>query len=194
MREENGRSVFESTVMPHLDAAYNLARWILRNENDARDVAQEAAMRAWRYFHTLRGEEALPWLLRIVRNTAFTWIDRRQRDGQVRSLGEDVMVADESVPEPGAALSAEIDAEALRRAVDGLPAEFREVIILREMEGMSYKEIAAATEVSIGTVMSRLSRARKRLEAALMKNPDFKHEGTNTRSEVEDVGEVADGM
>ena len=166
MSEKSGRSLFESTVLPHLDAAYNLARWILRNDNDARDVAQESAMRAWRYFHTLRGEETLPWLLRIVRNTAFTWLDRRQRD-DAEPLGEDAMLPDNSTPDPVAALSADIDAEMLRKAVESLPPEFREVIVLRELEGMSYKEIAAAADISIGTVMSRISRARKRLQIAL---------------------------
>jgi RNA polymerase sigma-70 factor (ECF subfamily) len=161
------RTLFESTVLPHMDAAYNLARWLLRNDNDARDVAQEAVMRAWRYFHTHRGEETLPWLLRIVRNTAFTWLDRKQRDDACESLGDESMLADNSTPDPSAALSADVDAEILRQAVESLPTEFREAIILRELEGMSYKEIAATTNVSIGTVMSRLSRARKRLQVLL---------------------------
>ena len=127
-------------------------------------------MRAWRYFHTLRGEEALPWFLRIVRNAAFTWLDRKRRDDAFDRLGDDAVLKDESAVDPGAALSAEIDAEELRAAVEALPAEFREVIVLRELEGMSYKEIAGATGVSMGTVMSRLSRARKRLEVALGAN------------------------
>ncbi|MGN6368408.1 MAG: sigma-70 family RNA polymerase sigma factor [Phycisphaerae bacterium] len=187
MRDEG----FERRVLPHLDAGFNLACWLLRDEHEARDVAQEAVMRAWRYFHTLRGEEALPWFLRIVRNTAYTWMERRQRDGRWVSLGEDAMIEDETVGEPGERLSAEVDAEMLRKAVDALPPEFREVIVLRELEGMSYKEIAAATEVSIGTVMSRLSRARKKLEAALLR--DAKGMGREGGL-VEGSGEVRDGM
>jgi len=165
--DESGRSLFESTVLPHLDAAYNLARWILRNDADAHDVAQESAMRAWRYFETLRGQETLPWLLRIVRNTAFTWLERHKRDDAFETLGDDAAVADDSTPDPAAAMTAEIDAETLRQAVEALPTEFREVIVLRELEGLSYKQIAEATGASIGTVMSRISRARKRLQIAV---------------------------
>ena len=159
---------FESTVLPHLDAAYNLARWLLRDENDARDVVQESTMRALKYFDTLRGEDGLPWLLQIVRKTAFTWLERRQRTDAVEPLADDAMIPDDSAPDPASIVSDQLDAESLVRAVDGLPAEFREVIILRELEGLSYKQIAQTTGVSIGTVMSRISRARKRLQTALV--------------------------
>jgi len=160
--------LFEKTVLPHLDAAYNLARWILRDEGDAHDVVQESAMRALRYFNTLRGGDALPWLLQIVRNTSFTWLKRRHRDGAMESLTDDAIIPDSSITDPSAIVGEQVDAESLRRAVDSLPAEFREVIILRELEGMSYKQIAHTTGVSIGTVMSRISRARKRLHTALV--------------------------
>jgi RNA polymerase sigma-70 factor, ECF subfamily len=160
--------LFETVVLPHLDAAYNLARWILRNEDNAQEVVQESAMRALKYHHTLRGEDALPWLLQIVRNTAFTWLERNQRNDAVESLADDTMIPDDSASDPSSIVSDQLDAESLVRAVDGLPAEFREVIVLRELEGLSYKQIAQTTGVSIGTVMSRISRARKRLQIALV--------------------------
>jgi RNA polymerase sigma-70 factor (ECF subfamily) len=160
--------LFESTVLPHLDAAYNLARWILRDESDAHDVVQESAMRALKYLPTLRGGDALPWLLQIVRNSAFTWIKGRSRQNALEPLTEDLTIADDSTPDPSAILSDQLDAQSLMSAVNALPAEFREAIILREIEGMSYKQIAQVTGVSIGTVMSRISRARKRLHAALL--------------------------
>jgi RNA polymerase sigma-70 factor (ECF subfamily) len=164
---------FQQTLLPHLDAAYNLARWILRDDAAAQDVVQEACLRALRYHDTLRGQQALPWLLQIVRNTAFTWIERARRDRQLESLPEDLPMPDAS--DPAAAMLEQLDVETLRRAVDNLPDEFREVIVLRELQGLSYKDIAAATGATLGTVMSRLSRARRRLQAALVPESPQQH-------------------
>ena len=167
MADGGDRAEFERTVLPHLDAAYNAARWILRDDADAGDAVQESAMRAWRYFDTFRGRAALPWLLRIVRNTAYTILEKRRRDEAVEPLPDHADVEDPSSADPAHAMDRGIDAAALRAAVEALPAEFREAIVLRELQGMSYKEIAEATDVSIGTVMSRLARGRRRLQAAL---------------------------
>ena len=160
-------AAFESAVMPHLDAAYSLARYLLRDDADAEDAVQEAVLRALRYFAGFRGVEGRAWLLRIVRNTCFTSRKRRNAEATV-PLEDDVhgaLAADGENPEDTLILSASRDL--LHAAIDRLPAEFREVIVLRELEGMSYLEIAEVAGVPVGTVMSRLSRARKRLHDAL---------------------------
>jgi RNA polymerase sigma factor (sigma-70 family) len=160
---------FEAVVLPHLDAAYNLARYLLRNDHDAQDVVQDAALRALKYFGGFRGAEggeARAWLLAIVRNTAYTW-RRRSPDALATEFDESQhsdAIADDN---PEAAAVTESERESLRRAIDELPPEFREVIVLRELEGLSYKEISDVAAVPVGTVMSRLSRARRRLEEAL---------------------------
>jgi len=159
--------LFEQTVLPHLDAAYNLARWLAGNDHDAQDVAQEASLRAFKFFGSLRGQNARAWLLTIVRNTFYTWLRKnRPREKTIEISDETLDLEDDS------AMSQAInppfaDAEAVRRAIADLPVEFREIVILREMEGFSYKEIADLAEVPIGTVMSRLARARKLLQKRL---------------------------
>lgn len=161
---------FEAVVLPHLDAAYTLARYLTRNDQDAQDVVQDASLRALRYFQGFRGAgsaEGRAWLLAIVRNTAYTRRQRHRADALTTEFDEErhsEAVADEH---PAAGIEAESDRAALRRAIDELPPEFREVIVLRELEGLSYKEISDVVGVPVGTVMSRLSRARRRLEAAL---------------------------
>jgi RNA polymerase sigma-70 factor (ECF subfamily) len=153
---------FEQMVLPHFDAAYNLARWLTRNDQDARDVAQEAVLRAYRFFEGLRGE-AKPWLLTIVRNSCFTWLAANRpaetvgfEDGAI-----ELLPSDDDGPEMQAARN--FDRKMLNDAIAGLPAQFREVLILRELEDMSYKDIARIADVPIGTVMSRLARARRLL-------------------------------
>ena len=161
---------FEATVLPHLDAAYTLARYLLHNEDDAKDVVQDAYLRALRYFGGFRGTsagEGRPWLLAIVRNTAFS---RRRRQRHGAALTEfDEQVHSDAIEDvhPESELLGSDARESLHQAIDNLPLEFREVIILRELEGMSYKEIGEVTGVPLGTVMSRLARARDRLQRAL---------------------------
>jgi len=157
---------FEQVVLPHLDAAYNLARWLTRNDHDAQDVAQEALLRAYRFFDGLRGE-AKPWLLAIVRNAFFTWLQANRPTDTV-GFDDDVaelLPSDEDGPEVQAARN--FDRRMLNTAITALPAHFREVLILRELEDLPYKDIARIADVPIGTVMSRLARARRLLAESL---------------------------
>jgi RNA polymerase sigma-70 factor (ECF subfamily) len=153
---------FEQLVLPHFDAAYNLARWLTRNDQDARDVVQEAVLRAYRFFDGLRGE-AKPWLLAIVRNSCLTWLaaNRPAENVGFEDGAVELLPSDEDGPEVLAARN--FDRRMLNQAIAGLPAQFREVLILRELEDMSYKDIARVADVPIGTVMSRLARARRML-------------------------------
>jgi RNA polymerase sigma factor (sigma-70 family) len=161
---------FEAVVLPHLSAAYRLARYLIRNDADADDVVQEAFLRALKYFGGFRGEadQSRAWLLAIVRNTTHTWQRQHRADASTAEFDETVhseAIADEH---PGSALSRVDSRETLADALDHLPPEFREVIVLREIEGLSYKEISEVVGVPVGTVMSRLSRARKRLQQAVI--------------------------
>jgi len=157
--------------MPHLDAAYNLARWLTRDSTDAADVVQESMMRALRFFGGFRGDNAKAWLLAIVRNTAYSWLKANRPAEIISPLpgAEDAFDRVlEAIPAPGedpeAALIRAGDKRQLDALIGALPAEFRECLILREMEELSYKEIAAVTGVPIGTVMSRLARARRLIQ------------------------------
>ena len=159
---------FEDTVLTHLDSAYNLARWLTRNATDAEDVVQEACLRAFKFFGGFRGVDGRAWLLTIVRNTAYTWMQHHRVKELTVPLDEstDQLESHDLSPELLVLRSAEH--EALRLALEELPIEFREVLVLRELEELSYKEIAGITEVPVGTVMSRLARGRKRLQQALL--------------------------
>jgi RNA polymerase sigma-70 factor (ECF subfamily) len=152
---------FEQLFLPHLDAAYNLARMLLRNVQDAEDVVQESYLRALRAFSGFRGGDGRPWLLTIVRNTSFTWL----RDNKARTADpeyrEELHVSNDPTPE--AESLGQERSRAVEQCVQQLPSDFREVIVLREMEELSYSEIAEVTGVPKGTVMSRLARARARL-------------------------------
>jgi len=162
------REHFEQSVLPHLDAAYNLARWLTRNEQDAQDVTQEACLRAFRFFEGYQGGNMRAWFLTIVRNTCYTWLSQNRSPGTNEEFNEEIHSTEDSggaSPELQALAGA--DRETLRRALEELPDVFREVLVLREIEGMSYKEIAEVSSVSLGTVMSRLARARTRLRQAL---------------------------
>ena len=161
------RSRFEQVALPHLDAAYNLARWLTRDEHAAEDVVQEAFFRAAKFFPTFRGGNGRTWLLAVVRRASFDWLAKNRAWAAAASFDEGVHgQADESLnPEHLAARRA--DRQLLRAALEELPPEFREVMVLRELEGLSYQEIAAVTEIPVGTVMSRLSRARKHLQRRL---------------------------
>jgi RNA polymerase sigma-70 factor (ECF subfamily) len=156
------QTLFEQTMLPHLDAAYNLARWITRNEQDAEDIVQEAYLRAFRYFAGFTGGDGKAWLLTIVRNTCLTW-HRQKRAGTVEFDERIHMVSEEPAAQE-AALLREADLSLLRDCMDALPVEYRETLAMRELEELSYKAIAEVTGLPIGTVMSRLSRGRKRLE------------------------------
>ena len=153
-------------MLPHLDAAYNLARWLAGNDHDAQDVAQEASLRAFKFFGSFRGENARAWLLSIVRNTFYTWLRKNRPAQNLVDINDETLDIEESSANPKVEPHF-ADADAVRRAIADLPVEFREIVILREMEGFSYKEIADLAEVPIGTVMSRLARARKLLQKSL---------------------------
>ena len=171
MRERERLDRFETMVLPHLGAAYSLARWLTRNDDDADDVVQEAFLRAFRFFDDLRASDCRPWLLTIVRNTCYTWMRRNRPHELVADGDEAVGLVEDGAPSPEAQLVREADAARLSRAIERLRPEYREVLILREYEGLSYKEIAAVTGASLGTVMSRLSRARQRLYESLTRGP-----------------------
>jgi RNA polymerase sigma-70 factor (ECF subfamily) len=162
------RERFEQAVLPHLDAAYNLARWLTRNDQDAQDVTQEAFLRAFRFFDGYQGGNMRAWLLTIVRNTCYTWLHQNRPPEAAVEFDEEIHSSESSGgADPELQVLASADKETLHRALDELPGIFREVLVLREMEGMSYKEIADVASVSIGTVMSRLARARTRLRESL---------------------------
>ncbi len=165
---------FEATVLPHLDDAYALARHLTRDPHDAEDVVQEAYLRALRHFGGYRGGDARAWVLAIVRNCARSWGRGRRRDALATEFDEERHSGEPDGMEAEAELRRDEARETLRRALDRLPEEFREVIVLRELSGLSYKEIAAVTRSPIGTVMSRLARARRKLLEALGGEPAAK--------------------
>ena len=166
-----GRQRFEALVLPHLDAAYNLARWLLRDEPAAEDAVQEAMMRAFRYIDSLRGDDARPWLLGIVRNTCFGVLERRRNGPDVVEFDdaefEDVLGSAEA-SDPATLLQRRRTRETVGAAIRALSPLLREVIVLREFEDLDYAEIAKIVAAPIGTVMSRLSRAREKLRSVLL--------------------------
>jgi RNA polymerase sigma-70 factor (ECF subfamily) len=167
-------SEFERQVLPHLDAAYNLARFLMRNEQDAEDVVQEAALRAFRFFDSFRGENSRAWFLSIVRNTSFTALKRHRADQDNVVFDEELHSEQIVSMDAGTAIDRVQDRQTVRAAIEQLPVEFREVITLRELEECSYKEIADIARIPIGTVMSRLARARRQLQMILSTNTEAK--------------------
>jgi RNA polymerase sigma-70 factor, ECF subfamily len=165
--EHNDVPNFEQAVLPHLDAAYNLARWLMRNDQDAQDVAQEAYLRAFRFFPSFRGGNARAWLLKIVRNTCYTWLHANRPLQDAAEFDEKLFAPDSRAPNPEESVLQNASDTLVRKALEELPSNFREVLILRELEGMSYREIADITGMPAGTVMSSLSRARGRLRQIL---------------------------
>jgi len=170
------RARFESSVSPHVDAAYNLARWLTRNEHDAQDVVQEAMLRAFKFFDGFRGADARSWVLKIVRNTCFTWL-QANRPSEIAAMAPNEL--EDLLPPPFCSgLADDPETLALRRttaeqidnALSALSAPLLEVVVLREMEGLSYKEIATVIDAPIGTVMSRLGRARADLRRILARS------------------------
>ncbi len=167
MLENNQLPNFDQAVLPHLDAAYNLARWLMRNEQDAQDAVQEAYLRAFRFFPGFRGDNARAWLMKIVRNTCYTWLHTNRPLQEATEFDESLFPTDSCALNPEEAVLQNDSSALVRKALEQLPPTFREVLILRELEGMSYKEIADITGMPAGTVMSSLSRARGRLRQAL---------------------------
>jgi len=165
---DSGSGEFERLVLPHLDAAYNLARWLLRSGHDAEDAVQESYLRAWKAFAQFRGDDSRAWLLAIVRNTCHS-LGRKNKRNDTQSADDidDVSLSSEQW-DPRALLDRKIDAADLRLAIDSLPDEFREVLVLRELEELSYKQISAVLKAPLGTVMSRLARGRARLAELLL--------------------------
>jgi RNA polymerase sigma-70 factor, ECF subfamily len=159
------RERFEQLVLPHIDAAFNLARWLLRGRADAEDIAQEALLRACRFFGGFNGGDARAWLLQIVRNTCYTWLEKNRPMELSMEFDEELHEQTSATPESLAIIAD--DHKRLTLALETLPPRFREVLVLRELEGCSYKEIATITSIPIGTVMSSLSRARRQLYSAL---------------------------
>ncbi len=159
-------------LLPHLPAGYNLARWLVRSAHDAEDLVQEAYLRAFRSFDGYRGGDPRTWLLKIVRNTCYTWLRQRRADAVDQAAGDALAdVPAEPGAEPEAEMIRRMDGVLVRRALETVPVEFREALILRELEGLSYKEIAEIADVPLGTVMSRLARGRQRLHEALLRGP-----------------------
>lgn len=169
MQERKKIARFEQVVLPHLDAAYNLARWLTRSDHDAEDIVQEAYMRAFRFFDGFRGGDSRSWLLTIVRNTCYTWLRQNRAHEITTAFDEEIHSAvGDDASNAETALLQSADNQLVRQALDDLTVEFREVLILRELEGLSYKEIACIADLPVGTVMSRLARARKQLEQSLV--------------------------
>jgi RNA polymerase sigma factor (sigma-70 family) len=159
---------FEQAVLPHLAAAYNLARWLTRDEHDAEDVVQDAYVRALTFFDSFHGGDSRAWLLTIVRHTCYTWLQRHRGHERATAFDDELHSGEREASNPETLLLQHANQQLLRQALETLPVELREVVVLRELEGLSYKEIAGVADLPLGTVMSRLARARKRLQAWLV--------------------------
>jgi RNA polymerase sigma-70 factor, ECF subfamily len=167
LEEIDQQSRFEQTILPHLDAAYNLARWLTRNDHDAEDVAQDALLRAYKYFGGFRGGSSRSWLLSIVRNTCYNWLEKNRKKELGTVFDEEIHVPENENENSQNAFLTGVNKEMIMQAIEALPVEFREIVVLRELEDLSYKEIADTAGVPIGTVMSRLARARKQLQKSI---------------------------
>jgi RNA polymerase sigma-70 factor, ECF subfamily len=158
---------FEEAMLPHLDAAHNLAKWLLRNEQDAQDVVQEAYLRAFKSFSGFHGSNGRAWLLTIVRNTSYTLLKKNHAVDLTTTFDEGIHASGHESVSPATILEHSEQAALISEAMDELPVEFREILVLRHLEGLSYKEIANVTQIPPGTVMSRLARARGKLKECL---------------------------
>jgi RNA polymerase sigma-70 factor (ECF subfamily) len=157
-------ALFEQTIVPHMNAAYNIALWLTRNAHDAEDVVQEAYLRAFRFFGGFNGNDGKAWLLTIVRNTCLTWLRRERAGGSAVAFDEQTHSPDREKANPEVMLLSKSNIGQLRECVEALPLDYREIVVLRELEELSYREIADIAGIPLGTVMSRLSRGRQRLE------------------------------
>jgi len=167
--EQTTLARFEEVILPHMDAAYNLARWLARNDHDAEDLVQESYLRAFKFFGSFHGANARGWLLTIVRNTCYTWFRENRAEELTTSFNEEIHSTEADPFDPQKLLLQRESSQLLKQALEELPLEFREVLVLRELEGLSYKEIAVIADIPPGTVMSRLARARTRLKQCLSK-------------------------
>lgn len=167
MQIRDKQALFDRVVTPQVGAAYNLARWLTRNDQDAEDVVQEACLRAFRSLDGYLGGEGRAWLLAIVRNTAYTWLRRNRAHEFVVPFDDRLPDVAGDASDPERLVMRQVEREGLRKALEELPVEFREVVVLREIEDLSYKEISEVAGLPIGTVMSRLARARRRLQQTL---------------------------
>jgi RNA polymerase sigma-70 factor (ECF subfamily) len=165
--QEHELASFEETMLPHMDAAHNLAKWLLRNEEDAQDVVQEAYLRAFKSFGGFHGSNGRAWLLTIVRNTSYTLLKKNRAVDLTTTFDEEIHTAGHESVSPATILVHSENAELIKEAMDELPVQFREILVLRHLEGLSYKEIADIAQIPPGTVMSRLSRARAELKEYL---------------------------
>ena len=178
---------FDEIILPHLDAAHNLARWLVRDSDDAEDVVQEACLRAFRYADTFRGGNARAWLLRIVRTTAFRWLQKNRAQQLATEFDEEIHSEGCEALNPETLLLQRADRQVLDQAMNHLPDRLREVLMLRELEGLSYKEIAEVVGVPMGTVMSTLSRARERFRhlASELVRRQAQPKGPSSQSDTE---------
>jgi RNA polymerase sigma-70 factor (ECF subfamily) len=165
--QEHELASFEETMLPHMDAAHNLAKWLLRNEEDAQDVVQEAYLRAFKSFSGFHGSNGRAWLLTIVRNTSYTLLKKNRAVDLTTTFDEEIHAAGHESVSPATILEHSENAELIKEAMDELPVLYREILVLRHLEGLSYKEIADIAQIPPGTVMSRLSRARAELKEYL---------------------------
>ena len=173
MNDEHTRARFETLMLPLMNDAYNLARWLMKNQEDAEDMVQESYLRAFRFFASFHeGTSCRAWLLRIVRNTCYTALGARKRREKEVPIALEADEAEDPLPLPPVSLDKKATVEAVREAIEALPVDFREAVILRELEGLSYKEISEVTEVPIGTVMSRLARGRHQLYRMLLERKE----------------------
>jgi RNA polymerase sigma-70 factor, ECF subfamily len=165
--QEHELASFEEMMLPHMDAAHNLAKWLLRNEEDAQDVVQEAYLRAFKSFSGFHGSNGRAWLLTIVRNTSYTLLKKNRAVDLTTTFDEEIHTAGHESVSPATVLEHSENAELIKEAMDELPVPFREILVLRHLEGLSYKEIADIAQIPPGTVMSRLARARAKLRERL---------------------------
>jgi len=177
LKDQDKQAQFEQTVLPHINAAFNLAHWLINNDQDAEDIVQESYLRAYKYYSSYQGGNSRAWLLTIVRNTCYTWLHENQAQGLTVDLDDELSSVEFDSADPEQCLQIKIDQLSVIRALEELPPVYRELIVLREMETLSYKEIALIAGVPIGTVMSRLARARQQLKEFLGQR--YKEEGLN---------------
>jgi RNA polymerase sigma factor (sigma-70 family) len=177
LKEQDKQAQFEQAILPHINAAFNLARWMINNDQDAEDIVQESFLRAFKYFSSYQGANSRSWLLTIVRNTCYTWLQENQAQRLTADLNDEISSAGFVIDDPEQCLQIRTDHQMVIHALEKLPIEYRELIVLRELEEMSYKEIALIAGVPIGTVMSRLARARQRLKECLGQR--YNQEGSN---------------